>query len=207
MNSAGSVTQWIHQLPRRDQAAIQKIWEAYFPRLVGLARKRLWGTPTQAADAEDVALSAFESFCRRAEAGRFPRLADRDDLWQLLVLITARKACNQARHEARRQPPGGRVLPASALAASGAGEARALFADEISRAPSPERAAQTAEECRRLLATLGDEELRRIALWKLEGYSNEEIAARMGGGEGRSLPTVERKLARIRRRWQKEITP
>jgi DNA-directed RNA polymerase specialized sigma24 family protein len=94
-----------------------------------------------------------------------------------------------------------------AIAASWAGEARTLFADEISRAPTPERAAQTAEECRRLLAALGDAELRRIALWKLEGYSNEEIAARMGDGEGRSLPTVERKLARIRRRWQKEITP
>ena len=66
-------------------------------------------------------------------------------------------------------------------------------------------AAQTAEECRRLLAELGSEELRQVALWKLEGYTNEEIAPRMNGGEGRSLATVERKLKEIRLRWQREV--
>jgi DNA-directed RNA polymerase specialized sigma24 family protein len=200
MEPAGSVTRWLQQLPEGDQLAVQKLWEAYFPRLVGLARKRLWGTPTQAADAEDVALSAFDSFCRGAEQGRFPRLFDRDDLWQLLLVITVRKACNQAKHEARRQPQGGRVHHASALAGEGEG---ALFADLIGREPDPEFAAGAAEECRRLLATLRDDQLRSIAVWKMEGFTNEEIAVKIG----RSLPAVQRKLVLIRKALEKEVGP
>src|SRR6516165_6549331 len=99
MSSPGSVTGLIHQLPAGDQAAIQKLWERYFPRLVGLVRKRLMGAPRAADDEEDVALSAFNSFFRRAQEGRFPKLTDRDDLWELLMLIATRKASNLAKHE------------------------------------------------------------------------------------------------------------
>ena len=48
------------------------------------------------------------------------------------------------------------------------------------------------DEC--LLAGLGDEELRSVAVWKLEGYTNEEIAAQLG----RAPSTVARKLQLIR---------
>ena len=53
------------------------------------------------ADEEDVALSAFDSFFRSAEQGRFPRLSDRDDLWQILVLVTTRKAVDLRTYEGR----------------------------------------------------------------------------------------------------------
>jgi DNA-directed RNA polymerase specialized sigma24 family protein len=96
-------------------------------------------------------------------------------------------------------------LHASALAAGPDGDEGGLFGDIIGEGPSPAMVAQTAEECRRLLAALGSEELRQVALWKLEGYTNEEIAPRMNGGEGRSLATVERKLKEIRLRWEKEV--
>src|SRR5215471_8456034 len=92
MSSAGSVTTWIEQLCAGDRAGAQRLWERYFPRLVGLARKKLQGLPRRSADEEDVALSAFDSFCRGAERGCFPRLENRDNLWALLVVITARKA-------------------------------------------------------------------------------------------------------------------
>jgi hypothetical protein len=92
VSDAGSVTHWIRRLEAGDQAACQKLWEAYFGRLVGLVRKQLQGAPRSAADEEDVALSAFDSFFRQAQEGRFPRLLDRNDLWQLLVLIAVRKA-------------------------------------------------------------------------------------------------------------------
>src|SRR5262249_44003183 len=82
----------------------------YFRRLVGLARKKLRAAPRRAADEEDVALSAFDSFCRGAEQDRFPQLHDRLDLWQLLVLLTARKAVDLAQPE-RRQNRGGAVRP------------------------------------------------------------------------------------------------
>ena len=97
----GSVTRWLHELVAGDQAAAQELWNRYFQRLVGLARSKLRGAPRRAADEEDVALSAFDSFCRGAEQGRFPRLDDRDNLWRLLVVITERKACDLVQHEGR----------------------------------------------------------------------------------------------------------
>src|SRR5205085_443432 len=78
MSSDGSVSHWIRQLQAGDHAAAQKLWEGYFHRLVGLARAKMRGVSRRAADEEDVALSAFDSFCRGAEQGRFPKLQDRD---------------------------------------------------------------------------------------------------------------------------------
>ena len=47
--------------------------------------------------------------------------------------------------------------------------------------------------------TLQDEgDFRSIALAKMEGYTNEEIARQIR----RSIPTVERKLALIRKTWK-----
>ena len=110
----GEVTLWLERLKAGDQDAAQRLWEGYFARLVGLARKKLGSLPRRAADEEDVALSAFKSFWRGAERGRFPRLDDRDDLWQVLVLITARKAYDLRRHE-QRQKRGGSAVTASAV--------------------------------------------------------------------------------------------
>jgi DNA-directed RNA polymerase specialized sigma24 family protein len=202
VSGAGSVTHWIRRLEAGDQVAFQKLWEGYFRRLVGLARKRLQGAPRYAADEEDVALSAFDSFCRRAREGRFPRLHDRHDLWQLLVLIAGRKAANLAQHERRQKRGGGQVRHASALP-GGESEEGPLFADLIGREPEPALAAQVAEEYVRLRARLGDDDLRSVAVWKLEGYTNEEIAAKLG----RAPATVERKLRLIRDAWAKEVLP
>ena len=204
MTAGESVTCWIDQLKGGDRAAAQRLWERYYGRLVREARRWLKRAPAgPAADEDDVAQGAFASFCRRAAEGRFPRLYDRNDLWQLLVVIAFRKTCNQIKHERVRQPRNGRVVHVSALA----GDEIALLADMIIQEPSPAMAAQTAEECRRLLAELGDETLRQVALWKLEGYTNEEIAPRMDDGKGRSLATVELKLKMIRKRWEKEVIP
>src|SRR5438105_9866914 len=99
MSSPGSVTYWIGQVRVGDPAAAQQLWERYFQRLVGLARKKLQDAPRRAADEEDVALSAFASFCRGAARGQFPQLADRDNLWHLMVTLTARKASHLRRDE------------------------------------------------------------------------------------------------------------
>src|SRR5262249_4141902 len=99
MSSAGTVTGWIAGLQSGDAEAAQRLWERSFARLVRLVRTKLRDTSRCAADEEDVALSAFDSFCRRAEQGRFPRLCDREDLWRLLVLIAERKAIKLREHE------------------------------------------------------------------------------------------------------------
>jgi DNA-directed RNA polymerase specialized sigma24 family protein len=190
MSSNGSVTYLIGMLKEGDREAAQRLWETYFHRLVGLARGRLRNASRRVADEEDVALSAFESFYRRAEHGQFPRLQDRDDLWQLLFVLTVRKAINLVHYQGRMSRGGGRVQSLADL--------EGLAADDILGAePSPELAAQMTEECESLLDRLGDETLRSVALWKMEGYTNAEIAHRLGCVE----QTVERKLRAIRTAW------
>src|SRR5262245_65329915 len=116
MSTCRSVTYWLDRLQKTgDPTAAQKLWESYFQRLVALARAKLRGVPRRAADEEDVALSAFESFCRGAQHGRFPQLHDRNNLWRLLVVITSRKALNLAQHEGRKKR-GGAVLDEAAVA-------------------------------------------------------------------------------------------
>jgi DNA-directed RNA polymerase specialized sigma24 family protein len=194
-----SVTRWISQLKAGDPSAANKLWECYFQRLVALAGNKLRGMPRRAADEEDVALSAFNTFCRGVGRGQFPQLEDRDNLWRLLVTITARKAIDLIHHE-RRQKRGGAVAE-SELASPSAEAPAFAFEQVISREPTPEFAAQVAEECRRLLDRLDDAELRALAVWKMEGYSNDEIAAKLG-----CVPrTVERRLRVIRSLWAQEI--
>ena len=60
-------------------------------------------------------MSAFNSFCAGAAPGKFPQLADRDDIWRLLVVITARKAMAQANREGRQKRGGGRVVEEAVL--------------------------------------------------------------------------------------------
>jgi DNA-directed RNA polymerase specialized sigma24 family protein len=195
MSSDLSITRLIGMLKQGDRVASQQLWEAYFGRLVGLARARLRNTVLRVADEEDVALSAFDSFVRRAERGQFPRLDDRDDLWQLLYVLTVRKAINLVHHQGRKSRGGGLVQSLQDLEALGAVEI-------LDTEPSPGLAAQMTEECQRLLARLGDDTLRSVALWKMEGYTNIEIAAKLGCVE----QTVERKLRAVRQTWSNEVS-
>src|SRR5262245_11358142 len=114
--SSTPITHWISALQGGDADAAQPLWQVYYLRLVGLARRKLEGSGRRAADEEDVALSAFASFCRGAQNGRFPLLANRDNLWRLLVVITARKALDQLERERRLKRGGGQVGGESALA-------------------------------------------------------------------------------------------
>jgi DNA-directed RNA polymerase specialized sigma24 family protein len=196
MSSTGDVTALIERLKGGDRGAVQPLWERYFHRLVGLARAKLKGARHPDRDEEDVALSAFDSFCRAAERGRFPRLDDRDDLWQVLAVVTCRKAADVLGYwnRLKRAPECGES--ALGTPADGAGGERAI--EQVAgREPTPEEAAELAEGYRRLVGLLEDERLRNIANWKLEGFTNAEIAAKLG----RSEVTVEQNLKLIRAIW------
>jgi DNA-directed RNA polymerase specialized sigma24 family protein len=198
MEPEGSVTRWLAPLQAGDETAVGQLWQRYFSRLVGLARLKLRAAPRRAADEEDVALSAFDSFCRQAEAGQFPQLSDRDSLWRLLAVVTARKAFRLIRDENRAKRGGGVVTQTEA----DQGEGRtALMEQVLSREPTPELAAEVADECRRLLDALGDRELQQIALWRMDGESVEEIAARLGYAPR----SVKRKLQLIRQLWEGQV--
>ena len=146
MSSSGSITAWIDQLRAGDRAAAQHLWQGYFHRLVDLARQKLCRAPRGMADEEDVALSAFDSFIRGAEKGRFPQLADRDDLWHLLLVIIKRKAVDHVNHERRDKRGGGKVRHEGSLA--GGSSVTAPFDHVASPEPTPDEAARMAENCR-----------------------------------------------------------
>ena len=113
-----SVTFWITHLKNGDADAAHKLWDAYFHRLTGLARSRLGSQTRRMADEEDVALSVFDSLCRGATRGNFPKLTDRDNLWTLLVVMTARKVCDYVSAARAQKRGGGQVQAATDLAAA-----------------------------------------------------------------------------------------
>jgi DNA-directed RNA polymerase specialized sigma24 family protein len=190
-----SVTLWLESLKNGDADAAAKLWGHYFEDLVRLARDRLRGSPRAVADEEDAALSAFDSFCQGAARGRYPRLDDRDDLWRLLVVITERKAIDQVKRERRKKRGGGRIIGRSDSLDGDWKDSG--IASVVSPEPTPEFAAMVADECRRLLGLLRDETLRKVALLRMEGFTNEEVADRLGC----SLRSVARKLELIRGTW------
>jgi DNA-directed RNA polymerase specialized sigma24 family protein len=70
----------------------------------------------------------------------------------------------------------------------------------VGREPDPRWTYETAEECQELLDRLSDTLLRAIALWRIEGFTTEEIAVKLGCASR----TVERKMQLIRRLWRAE---
>ena len=200
MSNGESVTQWLHGIKTGESADIQRLWNRYFQRLVRLAAARLPGHCRRAFDEEDVAISAFQSFCDRASQGQFPRLNGRDDLWRLLATLTVRKAVLMMRHQTRQKRGGGRVLGESAfqdrggeIAPNGGG-----LAVVLSKEPTPDDAARFADAFDHLTNSLTDPTLKAIALWKLKGHTVEEIGAALGT----STKTIDRKLRLIRAIWE-----
>lgn len=180
-SAGGSVTNFFQQLQAGDRTAAEELWQRFFPRLLGLARKTLSGRQQRVADADDAMQSAFISFWQRAERGDFADDLDRNDLWNILGVITIRKAQKQLRREAAQKRGGGRQREEFGLE------------EALSRLPS----ADMDLICEELIGQL-DPELREFALLRLMGYKNREIAAQFGCTERK----VERKLQLIRAVWE-----
>jgi RNA polymerase sigma factor (sigma-70 family) len=194
----GSVTRLIQLLrsgdaTERDLAA-RLIWRRYFRDLLELARSNLNRRIRRREDEEDVLQSMYKSFCLRQQRGEFD-LSGRDALWKLLVTITLRKARNAAKKQARDRRD---IAREQTIADRNDGESAYWALEQMDAAgPSPAEAALLNEALERRLEVLADPELRQIALWRLEGYSNREIADRLDCTER----SVERRMERIRSKW------
>jgi DNA-directed RNA polymerase specialized sigma24 family protein len=189
----GSVTHWIGQVKEAsDSIAERELWDRYFSRLAALARQKLHDLPPHLRDDEDLALSALDSFFTRARQDGFPRLHDRTDLWRLLAKITVRKAIDRRRTVKAQKRGAGKV------------HGNSVFGDdllELARSdPTPDMVLAINEQYQRLMGALIPG-LQNIARMKLEGYTNREIATKLGRVER----TIERKLERIRNVWLKEV--
>jgi RNA polymerase sigma factor (sigma-70 family) len=199
MTSEASVTGLIHLLRAEDKSvrdmAASLIWQRYFRDLLELARKNLDRRVRRRADEEDVVLSMFHSFCARQGRGEYD-LANRDDLWRLLVKITLRKAWNEVRDHRRhcRDVAREQTISDDRDDTSSPGWALELM---DAATPSPEEAVALNEALERRLQSLETDELRQLALWRLEGYTNREISDKLDCTER----SIERKLKRIRSKW------
>jgi len=183
-----SITRLMGMARAGDPSAAEHLWNAYFEKLVAVARTRLGGVAPRGADEEDVALSAFASFWAGARRDRFPQLTDRTALWPLLVAITAHKCSDLVRRETRQKRGGGATGAPSAL--------EHLIGTE----PPPDFAAQVADQLQNLLARLdatGDPALRQVAVLRMTGLTQSEIANRLGCVR----ETVGRKLRLVELCW------
>ena len=182
-----------------DESSASQLWNYCFPKLLSYSKKKLPGHLRRALDEEDVALSAFKSFCLAAAKGSFPQLEGRDDLWKLLLCIADRKAQNYVRRELREKRGGGQVRGESIFETGGnSGELNAVGIGNVAGGmASPEMLAQFTDDARAMIDMLQDDTVRTIALLRMAGYSVEEIAERLECGKR----TVERRLTLIRRTW------
>jgi RNA polymerase sigma factor (sigma-70 family) len=198
-NSADDVTGWIEKIRTGDEDAAQLLWDRYAEDIMDVARRTMKDAPKRVEDEEDVAVIAFKSLLAGIVAGRFPELDRREQLWRLMIVITTRKAAASIEKASRQKRGGGKVRGDSAMIEPD--ESLSAGFDRLpSEKPTPQVAAAIADEAQNLLATL-DETSQRIAALKMEGYTHEEVAEKLGV----NVRTVERRLKAIREQWQKIV--
>jgi len=222
MPDAKSTTPWVRQVAAGEQpnaGVPEELCEELFQRLVGLARKKLQGRATGEGDETDVAVSAFRTFFRRAKECKFSELQDQNHLLNLLLWITANKAADLKNKPKKKKHGGGRVAGGDVLEKNEGVEKKPGYrtprrSRQEKAPPLPGRVSETDpesdltgflnDECRRLLDLLSEEPdaatLRKIAVWKLEGYTTKEIQE-MSGLTRRS---IDMKVARIKKCWERE---
>jgi len=189
-----SVTMMLSKLKGGDDLAAQLIWDKFFGRVRGLAKNKLGAISKRTGDEEDIALSAINALYIGAKDGRFQKLENRDDLWQILCMITSRKAASAWRKQSSRKEVGESIISGGKFNENGLG-----IEHIASAVPDDAYVDSLSETSRELLEGL-EERLREVALLKLQGYKNQEIADKIG----RSIKSVERYLATIREEWNSE---
>jgi RNA polymerase sigma-70 factor (ECF subfamily) len=166
-----------------DDQAARQLFNEYADRLVALARRRLSQRLASRVDPEDVVQSVFRTFFVRVKEGRF-RIEEQDDLCKLLMRITVHKTLRQVEfHKAAKRDPG------MERAQGEQGQEELLQA--LDGEPSPEAAATFIDQMEHFLNQLRPDE-REILEMRIQGYTNEEIASKLGIYDRKIRRIVER---------------
>lgn len=199
--SPSEFTEIVRRVESGDQEASAELWNHCYPRLLNYCRAKLPEHLRRVLDEEDVALSAFKSYCLGAVKGRTGTVNSRDEFWRYLFCIAGRKAQGYIRHQTREKRGGGRVRGESVFDAGDARQSEVGIEQCAGNAESPAMLAQFTDDCQRLFDLLDDDRLRAIALLRVEGHSVDEIGQRIGCAKR----SVERRLKLIRMTWETAI--
>ncbi len=190
MKDPSSVSEWIYQFRENgNEISALRLWDRINPRVRELSRRWIckMGVPVS-FDEDDVTISVFAAFCDRLRSGQLPELSDRDSLWRLLILMTARKANDYAKMARAQKRSNGSENVDVALDA---------ISELRDTQPDPSIDVLMEDQCQAMLKSLRDPVLESIVLLKLEGYTNVEIAERMRY----SRRTIQRMLELIKDIW------
>lgn len=196
-SSAREFAELLDRVRDGDEQATATLWERYFRQLVRVAAKRLPANLKRTGDEEDIALSAFHSFIAGIRLDRFPDLGGPDNLWGLLITLTSRKVHAHLRHQTRQKRGGGSVRGESVFIDPSDPQRGVGIGGVTGDVDTPDLQAELAEACETLLQKLPDDQLRQIAIMRMDGYLVDEIAGRLGI----SKRAIERRLQLIRKVW------
>jgi len=189
----------ILQVHAGDAEAEGELFQRYLQKLLRAVHKPPLVRPG-AIDSGIAAQSALRSALSHIRAAKKEDLPRRDQFWRFLLRKLRDKVHDQVRRETRMKRGGRVTVEQSALhdtreTESGAADFEALLSAEA----TPEELLSFHEFCNNLLTSLPSQELRDIALLKInEGLTDREVSLHIG----RSLRTVELKLRLIRETWE-----
>ncbi len=183
-----------------DESATRTLWNDYYESLVRLAAKRMPANLRRTADEEDIASAAFQSFIAGVQRDQFPDLNAPENLWGLLITLTSRKVHAHLRHHTRQKRGGGMTRGESVFLDPHDHETGVGIGSIASSEQSPDLRAELEEACDTLLDQLADDQLRQIAVMRMDGFLVDEIATRLN----LSKRAVERRLHLIRKTWSEE---
>ncbi len=173
----------VRRLREGSNTAAREVFDRYVQRLLGLAKRRIGARMNSRVDPEDVVQSVFRTFFTRMKADQFEITAE-DDLFKLLVRITVHKTLRQiAHHKAAKRDP-------SAETGQGS-DASEMLMQAMDAEPTPETVVTFMDQLEHFLKQLPDQD-RQILEMRLQGFSTEEIAEKLGSYDRKIRRVIER---------------
>ena len=175
----------IERCRRGDQDAARELFDSYVVRLLPLARRRISQRLASRVDPEDIVQSVFRTFFARLKDDKF-EISDQDDLFRLLMRITVHKTLRQiAHHRAAKRNP--------ALELGHTDDAHEQLMQLLTTEPTPEATVTFLDTLENFMGLLPGAD-REILELRMQGFSTEEIAQKLGSYDRK----IRRVLERIR---------
>ncbi len=192
VSTSHSVTAWIESLKQGDPTAAEAIWTRFIARVKAMAHDKIQNVPARFGDHDDLAQNVFAAVFDGIQNDRFRQIDSREDLWQILAMVTARRSADLWR---------------KAVSSSESGESAIVRPDSGANASFADIMGQVSDEL--LVDSIGlagselmqslEPKLQSVAMLRFKGHSNREIAEQIG----RSVKTVERYMKMIREKWDR----